>query len=323
MNVSYSNQAQRVRNCGDGRDEQALVKRAQIKAAIEAIAERCEVTSSVLLEVERMVATREAGLEIAQDSVDPFELRHVLGLASGHYGGLMAATGIRHGTEAGQAIGEHDAPRYHIGLRPRRNGFAREAGHRRQAYAQRAILIGQGNGSDKRHLVLGTPPHLAPRALTAEIGIIHLNFAFKEIVLLPVSHDLHQLVVDQPCRGVAHAQLSPERQGRQPGLGLADQVDRQEPGGQRQFRTLKDGAGNQRGLMAAGGALKDFARAVTEYVVRGFRASRATKPLRPAGRLKSLLALCLGSVVLEKFRHRQPRLKLNSVHRHDLLPRVG
>ena len=86
MNVSYSNQAQRVRNCGDGRDEQALVKRAQIKAAIEAIAERCEVTSSVLLEVERMVATREAGLEIAQDSVDPFELRHVLGLASGHYG---------------------------------------------------------------------------------------------------------------------------------------------------------------------------------------------------------------------------------------------
>ena len=58
MNVSYSNQAQRVRNCGDGRDEQALVKRAQIKAAIEAIAERCEVTSSVLLEDERLVRTR-------------------------------------------------------------------------------------------------------------------------------------------------------------------------------------------------------------------------------------------------------------------------
>ena len=111
MNVSYSNQAQRTRNCDDGRDEQALVKRAQIEAAIEAIAERCEVTSSVLLEVERMVATREAGLEITEDGVDPFELRHVLWLASGHNGGLMAATGIRHGTEAGQAIGEHDAPR--------------------------------------------------------------------------------------------------------------------------------------------------------------------------------------------------------------------
>lgn len=49
-------------DCGDGRDEQGLVKCAQIEAAIEAIVERCEVTGSVLLEVERMVATREAGL---------------------------------------------------------------------------------------------------------------------------------------------------------------------------------------------------------------------------------------------------------------------
>ena len=74
---------------------------------------------------------------------------------------------------------------------------------------------------------------------------------------------------------------------------------------------------NQRGLMAAGAALKDFTCAVTQNVMRRSFASGTTKSLWPACGLKRLLALPLGSIVLEKFRHRQPRLKLDSVHRHD------
>jgi hypothetical protein len=34
-------------------------------------------------------------------------------------------------------------------------------------------------------------------------------------------------------------------------------------------------------------------------------------------RLKRLLALELGSVLLQKFRHPQPRLKLDAIHCHD------
>ncbi len=225
-----------------------------------------------------------------------------------------------YGTKASQPIRENGAPGSDITLRPRQHGLARESRDRRQAHAQRTILLGQGNCSDKRHLVLGTTPHLAPRALTAQIGIIHLDIPFKGIARLPVGHNLHQLVVDQPGRGVAHAQLPPQRQRRQPGLCLTDQVDRQEPGSQRQFRALKDSAGNQRGLMSAGGALKDFASAVTNDAMCCSSASRAMEAFGPASRLKRFLALRLGSIALEKFRHRQSRLKLDSVHRHDRHP---
>jgi hypothetical protein len=41
------------------------------------------------------------------------------------------------------------------------------------------------------------------------------------------------------------------------------------------------------------------------------------KSIRPAYSLKCLLAFSLGSVVFDKFRHRKPLLKLDSVHRHD------
>ena len=58
-----------------------------------------------------MVATREAGLEIVQDGVDPFELGHVPWLAHGHNRGMLGATGCSDGTNAGKGIGEHSASR--------------------------------------------------------------------------------------------------------------------------------------------------------------------------------------------------------------------
>ena len=54
-----------------------------------------------------------------------------------------------------------------------------------------------------------------------------------EIEIVALGHGAHDLVMHQPGRRVAHAEVALERQGRQPGLGLADQVDRQEPGRQR------------------------------------------------------------------------------------------
>ena len=49
----------------------------------------------------------EAGLEVAQQRVDPAELRQVAGVLPSSDDGLMAAARRSDGTEAGQAIGEH------------------------------------------------------------------------------------------------------------------------------------------------------------------------------------------------------------------------
>lgn len=80
MNVSYPNRTQRPRHCGGGGDQQALVKLAQIEAPVEAITERSKIACSILLQVEGMVAIWLAGLEIAQNGVDPLELGTSLGL---------------------------------------------------------------------------------------------------------------------------------------------------------------------------------------------------------------------------------------------------
>src|SRR3546814_3819174 len=69
--------------------------------------------------------------------------------------------------------------------------------------------------------------------------------------------------------------------------------------------------------MTAGAALKDLARTIAQYAVRRASAARATKPFRPACRFERLLALHLGAVIFDKLWHRQPRLKLDSIHRHD------
>ena len=92
----------------------------------------------------------------------------------------MVATGASYCGKAGQSIGEHDAPRSDISLHPCHNFLTRESRNGRQAHAQRAILLGQGNSGDKRHLVLGPPSDLAARALTTRVGIIHLNIAVKD-----------------------------------------------------------------------------------------------------------------------------------------------
>jgi hypothetical protein len=79
---------------------------------------------------------------------------------------------------------------------------------------------------------------------------------------------------------------------------------------------------NQRGLMSACVALKDLADTIAQNVMCCVTVSRASKTTRPAHGFKRVLALPFGSVVLQEFRHRQPRLKLNSIHRHYTSPRL-
>lgn len=148
MNVSQANRTQRPRSCGDGRDQQPLTQCAQIETPVEAIKERREIARGILLTLERMEATRQTGFKVAQDSVDPVEVGHILGLTPGHDGGMMGTTGFFPGAKAGQFIGEYGASRRDMVFCPCRNGLPRESANRCQADGQRMTLHGQGDGGD-------------------------------------------------------------------------------------------------------------------------------------------------------------------------------
>ena len=80
MNVSQPKQVQGLGCCSGGSDQETLVERAQVEPPVEAIAERGEVACRVLSKVERMVAARQTGFKIAEDSVNPLERRTSFGL---------------------------------------------------------------------------------------------------------------------------------------------------------------------------------------------------------------------------------------------------
>lgn len=85
---------------------------------VEAEAEAAQVAPGVLVKVEGMKGSSESGLEVAHQRVDPAELRQVVGvLATGH-NSLLVAVGCRHGSEAGQAIGQHLAAGHQMAFGP-------------------------------------------------------------------------------------------------------------------------------------------------------------------------------------------------------------
>ena len=144
----------------------------------------------------------------------------------------------------------------------------------------------QGDGRDDGDLVLRSPTCLAAREFSAEVGIIHLNLSPQQVGLLPLSHCPQDLVVQHPGRFLFHTQVAAELQRGDPGFGLADQIEGQEPGGQRQFCGLHDRASRERGLMAAGAALITLeAAAVDEPMLMAIAAGTA-EPIRPTSLLK-------------------------------------
>jgi hypothetical protein len=76
-------------------------------------------------------------------------------------------------------------------------------------------------------------------------------------VILALDHRLHKLVVDPPGGRVTDPQEAFQRQGRQPGLGLADEIDGQEPHRQGQLGPLKHRPDDQGCLLTAGAALAE------------------------------------------------------------------
>ena len=289
---------------------------AEIESAIESIGEGREVLSGVPSEVECMVTPAQAGLEVAQHGVDPLELGQILRLSSGNNGWLMNASGRSDGSEADEPIGVHSTAVGQTGLGPLCDSLEAKARDGGELDAQRMAAIAERDGGDERHLVLRAPACLAAAPLTTEVGVIDLNRATDDIALLACGHRPHQLVVDQLGSGVAHPQLSHERERRQACFGLADEVNREKPNAQGQFGALHHGAGDQRGLMPAGLALKQRVGSSAHPGVSGPIAARTMEPDRPARLLQCHSTLGVGTVKLEKRGHRQSGLKLDSIHCH-------
>jgi len=105
--------------------------------------------------------------------------------------------------------------------------------------------------------------------LATQVSIIQLHAAREAMLALTQSHGVADLVLQGPGRGVADAQVSLQGQRRKSGLGLADQIDGQEPNAQWQLGVLEQAAGGQRGLVPASLALEEPAGAVPDHPVIG------------------------------------------------------
>jgi hypothetical protein len=98
---------------------------------------------------------------------------------------------------------------------------------------------------------------------------------------------------------------------------LRQQVDRQQPSGQRQFGARERGLGGHGGLPPAAMALEQPAPEHTVARVRAFGTDEAS---RPAPGEQRPLALRLGPEAAQTFTQTQALLKLHPVSRHRLSP---
>ena len=229
-------------------DDHARNQVAQIEAAIESVGEGGQVVGSVLAVLQRVVSAGQRGLEVAQHCVDPEELRHISRLAVTDDHRLVGAACCGDGCETTQTVADDCAAWGQGRLGPLGNGIGREAANQVEFQESGPVLVVQRHGGHERDLVLRTPARLTAGTLATEVGVVDLNDALELVDVLARGHRAVDLVVQQPGSRVAHAKLALHRQRRQTRLGLADQVDGQEPGGQRQLGVFKEAAGGQRGL---------------------------------------------------------------------------
>jgi hypothetical protein len=100
-------------------------------------------------------------------------------------------------------------------------------------------------------------------------------------------------------------------------LGLADEMDGLEPGGQRQLGMFHHRAGRHRRLVPAADALKQLAGTLADEVVPHVVAARATEFHGPTRPLQSVGALLFSTEVPQELgdRHAGPELDLVTGHR--------
>ena len=80
----------------------------------------------------------------------------------------------------------------------------------RQARQVRQSVLGGLHRRHERHLVLRAPAGLAAALLPSEVGVVDLHAAAELSVGFGQPHGLQELVLDQPCGAIAHAELALE-----------------------------------------------------------------------------------------------------------------
>lgn len=304
-------------------NDQARHQPAQIEAAIESVGEGGKVVGGVLAVLQRVVGPSQRRLEVAQHGVDPQELRQISRLAVTDHYGLVGAACIGDGREATKAVADDRAAWRETRLGPLADGIGREAADHAEFQELGPVLFVEGHRGHERHLVLRAAPGLAARALATEVGIIDLHGAFEPVAALACGHGTVDLVVQQPGGRVAHTDLALHRQRRQTRLGLADEIDGQEPCGQRQLGVLHQAAGCQRGLMPAAVALEQAPSTVADHVVRVAVAAGAAEASGPSGGHQRRGAVRLGAKAAKELGQRHAGLELDSVESHRVLSVVG
>lgn len=296
---------------------------AQVKAAVEPVGKGGQVALGVLAVLQRLEGARQRGLEVSEHGVDPLELWQVPRLERAHHLGHVDAARFGNRSKAPQAIAGDDGLGHQAGLGPLGDDLGGEAADQVELEVDGLARVVQGDRRHEGHFVLRATTRLAPGALAPEVGIIQLHGPAQQSLSLLGGHGVVDLVVQQPGRGVAHPQIPLERQRGDAGLGLADEVNGQEPGRQRQLGVLHQGACRQRGLMPARPALKQLAGAVTHHVVMVTGAARAAEAIGPARAVDRLGALRLGAEAAQKFRNRHAALELDLVAGHRSPPSSG
>ena len=285
----------------------------EIESSVESVGKRAQVVIRVLGVFEGLVGAGQHGLEVAKNGVDPLELRQVAGLALAHNFGVMRTASFGDGCEACQTVAVDAAAWREVGLGPLRDSLAGEGGHRYNFDVDGIALIVERDRRDERHLVFGASARFAASALAAEVRVVELHSARQAMDSLSCSHRRHDLVMNQPCGRIAHANLALEIKRRQTRLGLTDQIDSQEPGGQRQLGAGKQRAGGRRHLVMAGVALEAAPRQPTDDAVSAAVATWAVKTFRPPRPFDRRAAGGLRTKTPQECGQRHARLELDEV----------
>jgi hypothetical protein len=161
------------------------------------------------------------------------------------------------------------------------------------------------------------PPALAAGAFAAEISAVDLDLFRQLLARVPLHHDLFQLVLNFPGRGLGDAEAPAQLDAGDPLLALGQWYM-----ARNQVRCgslgSKDGPGDQRGLPATGGALEQVA--AFGQAVLASPASRADEPLRLSRGEDNRAAEWLGAVQAFKGALAQAFLDLSRIACHQTPP---
>src|SRR5512147_234311 len=174
------------------------------------------------------------------------------------------------------------------------------------------------DGGDDRCLAGRAAPPLAAGALAAEIGVIHLDAADEALGGVALHHHLLELMLGRPCRGLGDAEAPAELQAGDALLALGQMIEGAKPAAQRELGRREDGAGSERRLPPARGAL--IKRAGLDQAMLSAAAARTDEAVGPPPFGQRRPALLLAAVLTVESRLAEPLLGLNLVPSHRLSP---